>query len=133
MTTTSFKALESSAKIIIMLDVALIVCGVIPRYVNVRLVPGAASIEKLPSMSVIPTVLPLAVMVAPMTGSPEASFTCPLIAPDCAKELAVRSRPLARVNALRGNLNFTCFIICLIFKLMYKCLCLLLFLVSATL
>ena len=51
----------------------------------------------------------------------------------CAKELTVRSRPLARVNALRGNLNFTCFIICLIFKLMYKCLCLLLFLVSATL
>ncbi|CUP26205.1 Uncharacterised protein [Segatella copri] len=85
---------------------------------NVILAPGAASTEKLPSMSVIPTALPLTVMVAPMIGSPEASFTCPLTAFVCAKELTVRSRPLARVNALRGNLIFTCFIICLIFKLM---------------
>ena len=53
-----------------------------------------------------------------MTGSPVASFTCPVIV-DCAKALTERNRPNNRVNILTGNLHFTCFIFVIV-KVIYK-------------
>jgi hypothetical protein len=62
-------------------------------------------------MSVIPTALPFTVMVAPMIGSPEASFTCPLIAfgdidpltSTTTSKLNMRSRVLPRRSSRFGN------------------------------
>lgn len=80
----------------------------------VSVAPGCTLSVKLPSRSVmVPSVVPLIRMEAPITASPVASCTCPLTTV-CAKAPIDRNNPSRRVNILTGNLLFTCFIILLL-------------------
>ena len=76
----------------------------------VKVCPGCTLSEKLPSKSVtVPLLVPLISTLAPIIGSPEASFTEPF-AVLWAKAPTERAKPAARASILAGNLGLTCFI-----------------------
>ena len=76
----------------------------------VKVCPGCTLSEKLPSKSVtVPLLVPLISTLAPIIGSPEASFTEPFTVL-WAKAPTERAKPAARASILAGNLGLTCFI-----------------------